>query len=157
MIQLPKFQLLLGIITILYALSVIYQLSSPDLSWPDPASENAGMFSTKKAAVQTLDEQNELLLFFENKGQINLENQDIRYVAETSGMKLYLKPEGIVYSFIKIEKEEEERADPFHRKDDAQVNASVSSVGMHWQGANADVNIIASEAALEVKNCKRAD
>lgn len=94
MIQSHKFQFLLGMITALCALSVMYQQSNPNLSRSELALETAGMLSSKMAAIQTLEEQNELLLFFENKGQVNLESQDIRYVAEAPGMKLYLKPDG---------------------------------------------------------------
>ncbi|MEM9672511.1 MAG: hypothetical protein AAF992_07945, partial [Bacteroidota bacterium] len=43
------------------------------------------------------------LNFFENKGQINSKNHDVRYVVEAPGVICYLKPEGLVYSFVKIE------------------------------------------------------
>ncbi|MGD1894328.1 MAG: SBBP repeat-containing protein [Cyclobacteriaceae bacterium] len=93
------------------------------------------------------------LSFFENKGQINSKNHDIRYVVEAPGVICYLKPEGLVYSFVKIEKDSSLGTQGiFDDKPDKSTHATVSSVAMHWEGANNDVTIRAEEQAQEVRN-----
>lgn len=89
------------------------------------------------------------LNFFENKGQIKFLGHDVRYLVKTKGISLYVKPDGLLYSFSKIS--QNEKVDiPGH--DDQELDLEVSSLFLTWEGSNPAVKIKALDQIKEVRN-----
>ena len=125
--------------------STIYKQASKNTFY-----KHANSAPVKSVALESFSTQNQTLSFFENKGQIKTKEHDIRYMVESNGVKLYLKPDGIIYSFSKTGRKSHNFNSANNDEEDAKIE--VSYLLMHWKDANTDVQIKAEKQGLEVRN-----
>ncbi|MEM1135762.1 MAG: SBBP repeat-containing protein [Bacteroidota bacterium] len=138
----------LGIIILLAALYPISQILNPNKIEIKEKNENVTPF--KNVSLESIHTSKNTLSFFENKGQIKKKGHDIRYMLEANGVTCYLKPDGIIYSFMKTEGEDTFESEKLKEEKDKTIEKA--SLLMHWKGVNPNVTIKAEEQGLEVRH-----
>lgn len=148
-----KTLLLFGIIILLAAIYSIDQITnSQDIDLKEGITNSTieKPFTFKNVSLENFNTSKNALYFFENKGQISKKDHDILYVLETNGVACYLKPDGIIYSFVSMV--DKDTLNTGKSEDKKNRKIETATLFLKWQGANPNVTIKAEKEGKEIRN-----